>query len=157
ITLGYKVGTDQDPRGRQGLSQVLSEIGFTAPAGDIPERTIKEMDSIRPLGWGFPVSRRVTLFTEVASVDQFPGGLKQVATRMRGVTVTRENLQRAVRAVQTEMGEQLFGPPEISLYYQVREVALGHSDDDILARASGKEIAGLSVREVQDAIKRLYV
>lgn len=157
ITVGYAIGSDQDPPEREGLAQLLGYIGFTAPAGQTPERTIDEMDSQRPLGWSFPVSRRTTLFTEVASIQQFPGVLSQVAERMRGVKVTPDGLRAAVKEVQRELGEQLFGAPNQSLHFQVREVALAHDDEAVLKRASAKGLEQLSPREVEDHLRRLYV
>ena len=88
ITVGYSVGTDDDPPGMEGLGQALGELAFMAPAGDIPARNREELDSQRSLGWSFPISRCTTLFTEGASVEQFPGVLSQAAARTRGVQGT---------------------------------------------------------------------
>jgi hypothetical protein len=115
------------------------------------------MDSQRPLGWSFPVSRRTTLLTEVATMQQFPGVLSQVAARMRGVQVTPDGLREAVKQVQRELGEQLFGGPEASLHFQTREVALGHGDQALLQRAAAKGLEKLTPREVENELRRLYV
>jgi len=157
ITVGYAIGSDQDPADREGLAQLLGFIAFTGPAGEVPERTLDEMDSQRPLGWSFPVTRRTTLLSEVATVQQFPGVLSQVAERMRGVRVTPDGLREAVRQVQREVGEQLFGGPEQSLHFQVREVALGHTDEALLRRAAAKGLEKLTPREVEGHLRRLYV
>jgi hypothetical protein len=154
ITLAYAFGTDDDPPGKEGLAMVLGHLAFTAPAGDIPERSRDDLDSQRPMGWSFPVSRRTTLLTEIASVEQFPGVLGQVAGRMRGVQVTKEALQTSLKEVQKELAQQLFGPPQIALYHQTREIALERKDEDILRRASGRGIARLSPAEVQQQLAR---
>jgi Peptidase M16 inactive domain len=157
ITVGYAVGTDDDPPGREGLTQVLGELAFLSAAGQTPSRARDELDSQRPLGWSYPVSRRTTLFTEVASVEQFPGVLSQIAARMRGVQPTREELTTAIQRARDELKEQLVGPPLGALYYQTREVALGTKDDVIVQRATGRGIAKLTLAEAQPQLQRLYV
>src|SRR5262249_15767826 len=47
ITVGYSVGTDDDPPGREGLADALGELSFLSAAGDIPARTTEELDSQR--------------------------------------------------------------------------------------------------------------
>jgi predicted Zn-dependent peptidase len=157
VTVGYSIGTDDDPPGRLGLVQVLVELEFTAATADFPERTREDLDSQRPLGWSYPVSRRTTLLTEVAAQGQLPGVLQQVASRMRGVQVSQEGLATAVKNAQKEMKGQLsgsgLGPP----YYQVREVAMGHKDDAIAARASGRDLDKLTVAEASRAIQKMFV
>ncbi|TMQ72506.1 MAG: insulinase family protein [Candidatus Eisenbacteria bacterium] len=157
ITLGYSIGTDDDPVGQEGLGQVLGELAFMAPSGDIPARSREDLDSQRPLGWSFPVSRRSTLFTEIARVDRFPGVLSQVATRMRGVQVTPSELADAVRSARVELHDDLFGPALGALYYQVREVGLGRKDEDILRRAAGKDLAKLTAPDAEREIRSRFV
>src|SRR6185436_3693847 len=111
--------TDDDPPAMEGLGQALGELAFMGPAGDIPARNREELDSQRSLGWSFPVSRRTTLFTEVASVEQFPGVLSQAAARMRGVQVTKTGLADAVNHARSELNDMLYGPAMGALYYQV--------------------------------------
>ena len=84
VTVGYPFGSDQDPEGREGLAQLLGRLVFLSPAGEFPERTPEEMESQRPHGWSYTVTRRATLLTEVASIGQFPGALREFAARMRG-------------------------------------------------------------------------
>ena len=87
ITVAYPTGSDGDPAGRPGLTRLAAEVEMMAPAGDVPERTREEMESLRPLGWSIKVGRRSVQLAEVATREQFPGVLRQMATRMRGVTV----------------------------------------------------------------------
>src|SRR5258706_2300812 len=102
MTMAYGVGGDDDPPGREGLTMLLAEVGFTAAAGDIPERSRTELASQRPLGWSFLPTRRTTMFTEISTPARFPGVLKEIATRMRGVTVTRDGLREALGNVRAQ-------------------------------------------------------
>ncbi|MBK7369815.1 MAG: insulinase family protein [Candidatus Eisenbacteria bacterium] len=85
IVVAYRAGSSYEPPAREGMAQLLAELQFHAPAGDIPERSREEMASLRPLGWGVQVNERLATLTEIAAPDRFPGVLHQVATRMRGV------------------------------------------------------------------------
>ena len=46
-TMAYRAGSAYEPAAREGLANLLAEIQFTAAAGDVPERTREEMDSLR--------------------------------------------------------------------------------------------------------------
>jgi len=157
ITVGYAIGTDDDPPGREGLMTTLAEVAFLSAAGDIPARTRDDLDSQRPLGWSHPVSRRSILFTEIARTEQFPGVLNQVATRMRGVQVTHEGLTSAIHDARDDLSQQLIGSALGASYFQVREVGLGRKGEDILRRASGRELAKLTVAEADQQVKKLFV
>jgi len=156
ITLGYRMGMDDDPAGRAGLAQLLGELAFTAPAGNQPERLPDELDSQRPLGWSYPVLRHVTLLTEVASADRFPAVLAQVAERARGVTIDAAQLAAVKVRVKKELTQQLFGDPTQVLNHQLGEIARGRSDGEILRHASGSEIERATVAEVQQELKRWH-
>jgi len=120
VSWGYRFGLDNDPADKPGLASLLAEVGYAAAAGDIPERTREEMESLRPGGWSLKVTRRQTLFSETAKPGQLAGVLRQVATRMRGVTVTDSGLKRARATVRRLMGEKYFGSVDQMLHWQVR-------------------------------------
>lgn len=156
ITLGYRMGIDDDPAGRAGLAQLLGELTFTAPAGNQPERLPEELDSQRPLGWSYPVLRHMTLLTEVASSDRFPQVLAQVAERARGVTVDAKQLATARSRVKKELAQQLFGDPIQVLNHQLGEIARGRSDGEIVRHASGSDIDRATPEEVQKELVRWH-
>jgi predicted Zn-dependent peptidase len=157
VTVGYSLGTDDDPAGRLGMVQTLGQLAFTSATADFPERTREDLDSQRPLGWSYPVSRRTTLLTEVAAKGKLPGVLQQVASRMRGVQMSPEGLAAAVKGAQKELRDQLYGPGPGPSYYQVREVAMGHKDEAITARASGHDLDKLTVAEASQALQKMFV
>lgn len=156
ITLGYRMGIDDDPAGRAGLAQLLGELAFTAPAGNQPERIPEELDSQRPLGWSYPVLRHMTLLTEVANTDRFPQVLAQVAERARGVKVDAAQLATARGRVKKELAQQLFGDPTQVLNHQLGEIARGRSDGEIVRHASGSEIERATVEEIQTEMQRWH-
>ena len=153
ITVAYDFGNDDDPKGREGLAMLLGEIGFTAAAGDIPERTREDLDSQRPHGWSLTATRRSVMFTEIAATSQFPGVLQQVATRMRGVTVTREGLRAAMANVRSEMQARVNGQ-EPSLYHLTREAALGHENSTV---TPGRDLERMTAESARQQMQRLMV
>lgn len=157
ITVGYRAGSLYDPVGREGASDLLADLAFTAAAGDIPERTHAEMASLRPLGWTVRTNARMALLTEVAGTQQFPGVLRQVATRMRGVQVTDAALQTALADTRRDLGTRYFGAPDMALYYRSGDLARGMSDEALVRRASGKALEGIRAKEVSALLARLYV
>jgi hypothetical protein len=156
VTWGFRIGLDGDPADRPGLALLLSEVSFTAPAGDTPARTRDEMESLRPQGWSLRVTRRHTLFTETATPAQLAGVLRQIATRMRGVTVTDEVLRGALATVRRSLGEKYFGAPEPMLQWQLREYATGADAARIVALASGQGLEKETPASVQQALARAY-
>ena len=157
VTWGYRIGLDNDPPDQPGLASLLAEVGFTAPAGDTPERTRDEMESLRPRGWSLRVNRRHTLFTETATPEQFAGVLRQLAVRMRGVTVTDSGLRGSLATVRRTLGERYFGAADQMLYWRVREYARGRGPNDILALAAAKGLDRETPGSVQQTIARAYV
>jgi len=157
ISWGYRIGLDHDPADRPGLATLLAEVAFTAPAGDTPERTRDEMESLRPQGWSLRVSRRQTLFNETATTSQFPGVLHQIAGRMRGVTVTDAELKGALVTVRRTLGERYSGTADQMLYWHIGEYARGLDQAAIAKLASAKDLDRETPASAQQAIARAYV
>ena len=156
VALGFKTGSDADPAKTQGLAELLAELEFTAPAGDIPERTRDDMESQRPNGWALRVDPRSTVLMEAASPGQFPGVLHQLATRLGGVTVTDAALAHARATVRRSLGDRYFANPASVLWWQVRAYARGLSQADVVSLASGRGLDALSARDAQEALRRSF-
>jgi hypothetical protein len=157
ITLAYPVGTDADPPAQHGLAQLMAEVQMMAPAGDVPERTRGEMASLRPLGWSLKVGRRATQLSEVATIPQFPGALHQLATRMRGVTVSDPALKTALASVRSDQSENLLGPVDNALYFQVEEIARGIEPAAIPDLAALKGLGGISAKQLEQRLRATFV
>lgn len=157
ITTGYRGGLLDDVAGREGQSELLTYLYSYSAAGSTPDRSREEMDSLRPLGWKVATTQRVTALTEVASLAQFPGVLRQVAQRMRGVTVTQAGLSAAVDTVRRDMGSRTFGVPAHALYWRVHALAEGVSDEALMARASARGLAGLKLKDIAPLLQARFV
>lgn len=157
VVMAYRVGRDQDPKGREGMADVLCEVLLTAATAEEPERTREQMNDLRKLGWNLQVAPRFSLVSEVAPPRQFPGVLRLMAARMRGVTVTDSVLDRARRTALREQGERFVGTAELALLSQMRTVALGVSDEELARRLSGATLKGLSAAEAGERLRKLYV
>lgn len=157
ITLGYRFGRNDDPADRRGLAQVLGELAFMGPAGELPARTLEDLDGQRPVGWGYPVMRHATLLTEGATVQQFPGVLAEVARRMKGPDVNAATLKHAIAQVKLDLRAQLDGPAEVSAGFVAREAALGRSEAEIRSLVSGRDLDALTPAEVSQWLRKAYV
>jgi len=157
VVVAYRVGRDMDPAGREGMTDLLAELLLTAPAGDIPERTREEMSDLRPRGWNLQVTPRFSLISELSPPERFPGLLRQVATRMRGVTVTDSVLARARRVTTHDLNDRAFGSPEVVLFSQLRDLAASVDDETVLRRASGRAIKPVTTKEASERLRHLYV
>lgn len=157
ITTGYRSGLLDDAAGREGQSELLTHLYFYSAAGDIPDRTREEMDSQRPMGWKVSTTQRITALTEVASLAQFPGVLRQVAIRMRGVSVTQAGLSAAVDTVRRDLASRTFGVPAHGLYWRVHALAEGVADDALMGRASARGLAGLKLKDVGPLMQARFV
>lgn len=157
IVVAYRAGTAYEPVGREGMSQLLAELQFHAAAGDIPERTREEMNSLRPLGWGVQVNDRLVTLTEIAAPDRYVGVLHQVASRMRAVKPTAEDLVQASNDVRSDLGQRHFGRADLALYYRVRELARGANDEQLVRLSSGSGLKAVTPKEVAAELQKLYV
>ena len=157
MTLAFPTGTDADPPARRGLAQLMAEAEMMAPAGDVPGRTRDEMASLRPLGWSLKVGRRATQLTEVATVAQFPGALRQLATRLRGVSVSDAVREAALASVRSDQNENLLGTVDNALYFQVGEIADGMDPAAIPELAAAKGLGGVSAKELEQLLRATFV
>jgi predicted Zn-dependent peptidase len=135
----------------------MAEAQMMAPAGDVPERTREEMASLRPLGWNIKVGRRATQLSEVATAGQLPGALRQLATRMRGVTVSDAALKTAIATVRQDQSEHLLGSVDNALYFQVGEVAGGASPNAITDLAAAKGLNGVTAKDFERRLHATFV
>jgi hypothetical protein len=157
LTLGVPIGSGADPVERPGLARLAAEVEMMGAAGTVPERTRHELESLRPLGWTIKVARRLTQLSEVATPEQFPGVLRQMAMRLRGVTVTEPVLKAAAATVRREIGLELFGGPAEALYFQVGEYALGHDEKSILVLAEARGLSAVKSSDLQARLRRVFV
>ena len=157
ISLAYRAGSCLEPAALPDLAPVLAQVQFTAPVGSIPERTLAEMSSVRPLGWGVTTNPRLSLLTEVAAPDRFVGVLHEVAMRARGVQVSDSCLAHVVAAVRRDAGERRFGRAQAALYERVRDAALGMGEAQALERSRGRAFARLTRARADSLLKTYYV
>jgi hypothetical protein len=148
IVVAYPNGRDSDPAGQEGLSALMAEAAFSAAAGEIPARTHAELESQRPVGWNVQTERHRTEFAEMATPEQFPGVLHQVATRMRSVKLTDDVVSRAREALRERQRALIDGDIGAELYLE-----LGQRGVDILT--ADPELSGKSTDDRTVAVVEL--
>ena len=156
MTVAWPTGSDADPAGLKGRAALLAELEMTGAAGDVPERTRAEMSEIRPAGWGAGVSPRVTQLTEIATLEQFPGALHQLAQRLRGVTVDDSVLKRALAAIHDDLRQERSPTSNAELYKATRDLARGGAYDPGAAEAGWKALAKLKQADAQALVQQTF-
>jgi len=157
VVAAYRVGRDQDPKDREGMADLLCEVLFTAATSLEPERMRGQMDDLRPLGWNLQVAPSFSLVSEVTAPDKFPGVLRLIAARMRGVTVDDSTFQRARATALSEQGERNLGSPELMLFNRLRSSAQGVTDPQLTRLLAGAGLKAITLREARERLARLYV
>ena len=156
VTVAYRAGSGYDPKGLEGLADLLAELQWTCAAGPTPERARAELASIRPLGAESRVGARLTRFTEIVTAQQLPGVLQDVARRMAGVTVTDADVRTARTNVRGDLGRRYFGPANDALYWRVAAFARGADDERIVRLAGVPAVEKLAARDVTPWLQRWY-
>jgi predicted Zn-dependent peptidase len=157
IAVAYAFGSADDAPESEGLRALLAELAFTAPAGGAPGRTRSELPSQRPAGWDIVVGQRTTTFIEVATLAQFPGVLRQVAQRMRGVQPVAATLDSARARVRADLDQRWNRGLGAPLYLWARAAAERRPDESVAREASGGSIARLPLRQLEPALARDFV
>lgn len=155
-TVCYGSGSRSDPSGREGLSELLAEVQLTARAGTIPERQLSELDALRPVGWSFKVSPRITELTEAAPLELFPSVLHQVCLRIRGVTVTETGLKNAMESTRDRLRLGHDTHADRALYFMVDELASGRPSEGALRFATGEGLDGVSIEDVKKQLAQRF-
>ncbi len=156
ITVAYRAGTGIESPAQPELAALLAQVRFTAPVGDVPERTLEEMDGIRPLGWAVTTNPHLALLTETGTLDHLAGVLHEVAMRARGVQVTDSCLAHVRAAVRRDAASRRYGNVEPALYERVRDLGLGRDESQVLKRAGAAWLGTLTPAHVESLLARYY-
>jgi hypothetical protein len=157
IVVAYPNGRDSDPAGQEGLSALMAEAAFSAAAGEIPARTHAELESQRPVGWNVQTERHRTEFAEMATPEQFPGVLHQVATRMRSVKLTDDVVSRAREALRERQRALIDGDIGAELYLELGQRGAGWDRARFQRWRSAEGITRLRARDLSPRVAESYV
>jgi len=157
IALEYVAGRDDDPQGQEGLTELMAEAAFTAATGNVPARTRAELDSRRPIGWNIQVERTRTELAELATPDQFPGVLHEVALRMSGVKLTDGDVERAQRTLVHRHRTVFAEDPATRLYAELGQMAAGWNEAAFSRWLSGEGLQKLRARDIAPLLQSQYV
>ena len=148
VTLCYRLGAREDPEKREGWAELVAQAAFTGRCGDVPERSLLELDQLRPGGWSLQVGPYLTELTEACPTDLLPGVLHQVCQRLRGVAVNDSLVQRSRAEVRRRLRQNYDLEPEKTLYFLSGEMAAGRPAERAMRYGTGEGLAGITVREV---------
>src|SRR5262249_16685224 len=152
ITLCYRLGSREDPPKLEGRAEMAAYAAFTARGGDVPQRSIAELDQLRPGGWSLQVRPHPTHLTQACPTKPLPGVLHQVCQRLRGVAVNDTLLRRCREDVRRLLRENYDTAPDKSLYFLSGEMAAGRSADRAQRYGTGEALGAIGVREVSTTL-----
>jgi hypothetical protein len=148
ITLCYRLGSREDPVGREGLAEMVAQVAFTGRSGDVPGRSMSELDQLRPGGWSIKVGPHLTELTEACPTEQLPSVFHQVSQRLRGVTVDASLLSRGREAVRRRLSQNYDTQPDKSLYFLSGEMAAGRSAQQAMRYATGDGLGDITLKDL---------
>ena len=148
VTLCYRLGSREDPPEREGRAELAAQAAFTGRCGDVPERTMLELDQLRPGGWSLQVGPHLTELTEACPTALLPGVLHQVCQRLRGVAINDTLVRRCREDVRRRLRDNYDTQPDKTLYFLSGEMASGHSADRAMRYGTGDGLKGITARDV---------
>ena len=153
ITLCYRLGTREDPPSREGLAELVGQVAFTGRSGDVPARSMLELEQLRPAGWSLGVGPYLTVMTEACPTEFLPSVLHQVGERLLGVAVSDTSLRRSRTEVQRRLRANYDMQPEKTLHFLSGEMVAGRSAERAMRYATGKGLEGVSSADVATLLK----
>lgn len=123
VTL-FSVGERHDPVGVSGMAHLMEHLLVTAAAGDIPARTAESWSaSYRPPtgGANAQTGEDYTVLATVFPNVQLDDELTDLASRLRGLTITQADLDRELPRLDTELTNMFAGIPSLASMNHARE------------------------------------
>lgn len=157
ISLAFGGGYREDPSGEEGRAALVAELYYFAATASAPSRTRAEMPSLRPQGWNLTVSPWVTQCEEMATREQFPGVLQQVAERLSGVRLAEQDLRDARATVAADLAANYGGRPELALYYRAAAASWDLPEAAISRYESGRGLQAVTLAKARAEIARRCV
>ena len=157
ITLCYRLGVREDPPNHEGLAELVSQIAFTGRSGDVPARTLPELDQLRPGGWSMLVGPHLTELTEACPTALLPGMLHQVCQRLHGVAVGDSVLRRGRADVRRRLRQNYDTQIDKTLYFLSAEIAAGQPPQHAVRYATGEGLESVTAREVGARLRERLV
>lgn len=153
VTLGYRLGTREDPPASEGLAELVGQAAFTGRCADVPARSMIELDQLRPAGWSLRVGPHLTEMAESCPPEFLASVLHQLSARLSGVAVNDSLLRRSRTEVQRRLRVNYDVQPEKSLYFLSGEMAAGRPAERAIRYATGAGLEAVTSREVSSLMK----
>ncbi len=163
VVVLYKVGNRQDPEGRSGMASLIAALYHAAGTAKTPARAPESLFPRWPkgakhaLGWTEVAADDHTLLARTLQVKDIAAEVDDAADRMAGLTVTEQDLEKAVSGLVKRLDnlDQGLVPGETARL-RARElvVPLPHG-----GRRPGRaaEVAQVTLEEVRKRLKEFYV
>ncbi len=157
VTLCYQLGSREDPVDLEGRAELAAQVAFTGRCGDVPERSMLELDQLRPGGWSLQVGPHLTELTEACPTALLPGVLHQVCQRLRGVAVNDTLVRRARVDVSRRLRENYDIQADKTLYFLSAEIAAGRAPERAIRYGTGEGLKRVTTRDLGATLEERLV
>lgn len=155
LVVVFKVGGDNDPAGKSGLTQLVERCYVTAGAGTCPARTDEDILKRYPQGYTSQTADRHTIFSQLFPVERLDDELKDAADRMGALNVTADDIAREKARVLRESEKTFDKKPDLAAMARAREIILPN-------RAGGRRgglpahVESLTLEDVRGFVEKHY-
>lgn len=152
VTLSFRLGSREDPTTHEGFAELAAQVAYTGRCGDLPSRSMIEMDQLRPGGWSLTVGPHLVEMTEACPLDLLPGVLHQVCQRLKGVAVDDSLVRTSREQVQRRLRRNYDTQPFNTLHYLSGEIAAGRPAEAAMRYASGDGLQSVTARQIREIL-----
>lgn len=150
----YKVGSNDEPVGKGGISHFLEHMMFKESHGidgEIYDQVVSHFGGSRNAF----TSNSVTSYYQLLPANQYPLGLEIEANRMRGLVFDKEKFNKEKEVVKEERRQRTDDNP-ISLAYESFAPKLFDNSKSRPIIGSMADIDGLTMSDLQDWYDKYY-
>jgi zinc protease len=135
LVVVFKVGGDNDPAGKSGLTHLVEHCYLTAAAGTTPARSDEDVVKRYPLGLNVQTADRHTIIGLTFPADRLDEELTDAAARMSTLDVTADDLAREKPRVLRKVGRMFEKRPD--------EAARNRAREQVRPNRAGGRLGGL--------------
>jgi zinc protease len=151
----YKVGGHHDPQGASGLAHLIEHVYVTAAAGAAQARDIRAYTARYSGGWNAQTGDDYTVVGCVFPRERLLDELHDAAARMADLRVAQADLDREKPRIAAELANMYGGIPDLAARNLARQ-RVCPAPQGGLKGGIAEEVRAVTLRAVQDRVKRLY-
>lgn len=155
ITVIYRVGSADDPRGKSGLAHFVEHMMFKGPKNSAPERIMRDAEAV-----GGSVNAMTnfdsTTYYEIVPKTHFEKFVGFEADRMRTLEVRQEDVTPEIKVVLEEENMRMGNNPFMQFMAAMRQTYFRHHPYGTMPIGYRNEIKSYTPKDVRDFYQNHY-